>query len=66
MSDIRNTLDFTNVYWHKISTAEFDATTIGINFLGYDLPVTALYCPPKHNIKTEKYLVLFRYRLRHI
>ena len=43
----------------KTNTAEFQATTIIIKLNNYDLSITALYSPPRHNIKSPQYMQLF-------
>ena len=45
----------------KFEAEDIQATVVNVKTKNYNLTVIGLYCPPKHNIKTERYSELFEF-----
>lgn len=44
---------------HQFKEKHLQATTLKVNMASYDLIISAVYCPPKHNLKMDEYKDFF-------
>jgi hypothetical protein len=50
---IKNTIDHYQLNGYKKNYLQ--ATSVRIKTLPYDITVSAVYCPPRHNVKKEQF-----------